>query len=150
MTTPPSDAITINRRQERFVSWVVDILVYTLVLGLFVEYIDSVVIDSFTIVLLTAVLLKALLVVIVGFEHRVNDYFKRRDGTGNRVLGVAATLSILFLSKFVILEAVDIVFGDRVELGGFCMIVILIIAMMVVRAVVELIYRRLGSTEALA
>jgi hypothetical protein len=58
--------------------------------------------------------------------------------------------SILFLSKFVILEAVDIVFGDRVERGGFFMIVILIIAMMVVRAVVELIYRRLGTTEALA
>jgi hypothetical protein len=62
------------------------------------------------------------------------------------VLGIVATLSILFGSKFVILEAVDIVFGDHVELGGFLMIVALIIAMMAARAVVQLIYKQLGAT----
>jgi hypothetical protein len=72
------DTITINRRQERFVSWVMDILVYTVVLGLFVEHVDSVIIDPFTIVIGTAVLLKALLAAIVGLEHRVSVYFKRR------------------------------------------------------------------------
>ena len=137
--------IVINRRQERFVSWFVDILVYTVVLGLFVEYADTVVIDSFTIVILTAVLLKALLAVIVGFEHRVNDYFKQKSGTFNRVLGIASTIAILFGSKFVILEAVNIVFGDRVELGGFFMIVAIIIAMMLTGKLVELVYKRLGS-----
>jgi hypothetical protein len=141
-----NDTFMINRRQERFVAWVMDILVYTVVLGLFVEHVDSVVIDSFTIVIGTAVLLKALLAAIVGLEHRVSVYFKQRGGTVNRVLGIVATLSILFWSKFVILEAVDIVFGDHVELGGFFMIVALIIAMMAARAVVQLIYKQLGAT----
>ena len=145
MTT--TSTVTINRRQEQFVSWVVDILVYTVVLGIFVEYVDSVVIDSFTIMIGTAILLKALLAAIIGFEHRVNDYFKRRGGTLNRVLGIIATLSILFWSKFLILEAVDIVFGDHVELGGFFMIVALIIAMMAARAVIEFIYKRLGTSQ---
>jgi hypothetical protein len=58
-----------------------------------------------------------------------------------------ATLLILFLSKFVILEAVDILFGDNVELGGFFMVVALIIALMAARAIVQVLYQRLGHDQ---
>lgn len=58
-----------------------------------------------------------------------------------------ATLLILFLSKFVILEAVDILFGDNVELGGFFMVVALIIALMAARAIVQVLYQRLEHDQ---
>jgi hypothetical protein len=121
-----------------------DVLVYIMVLNLFVEWAPAVVIESFTTSILTAVALKALLDLIIGFEHRVNAFFKERD---QRVLGILATLAILFLSKFVILEAVDILFGDNVELGGFFMIAALIIALMAARAIVQALYQRLGHAE---
>jgi len=94
--------------------------------------------------IVTAVLLKALLDLIVGSEHRVNAYFKARGKTTDKILGVVATLSILFLSMFVILVAVDIVFGDHVELGRGFLIVVLIIAMMAANAIARVIERLLG------
>ena len=45
--------VTITRKQEIFFSWMSDVLIYTVVLNLFVEYADAVVIDSFTISILT-------------------------------------------------------------------------------------------------
>jgi hypothetical protein len=140
--------ITITRDQERFASWMTDVLVYTVVLNLFVEYADAIVIDSFTISILTAVLLKALLDVIGGLEHRVAAYFKARQGTLYQVLGAISVFGILFLSKFVILEVVNIVFGDHVDLGHLIDIIMLIVAMIVARLIVRQIYIRLGEEPA--
>lgn len=137
--------IKITVAQERFASWMTDVLVYTVVLNLFVEYADAIVIDSFTISILTAVLLKALLDVIGGLEHRVAAYFKAREGTLNKVLGAVSVFGILFISKFVILEVVNVVFGDHVDLGHFIDIILLIVAMIAARLIVRQIYVRLGE-----
>jgi hypothetical protein len=83
-------SITITRTQQRFVSWTTDVLVYIVVLNLFVEFADSVVIDSFTISIFTAVVLKAMLDLILGFEHRVGAWFAEREGPATSSL---ATMS---------------------------------------------------------
>ena len=142
------DRITITSAQLRFASWMTDVLVYTVVLNLFVEYADAVVIDPFTISIFTAVLLKALLDAILHFEHRVDAWFAEREGAAFRALAVGSTLLILFLSKFVILEVVDLVFGDHVELGGLVEVVLLVIVLMVSRQAFQWIYDRLGSAGA--
>ncbi len=54
---------------------------------------------------------------------------------------------ILFGSKFLILEIVDIVFGEHVELGKFLDVIVLVIALMVAREVFQRIYLSLGSSE---
>src|SRR4249920_78386 len=109
--------ITINASQARFISWVTDVLIAVVVLNFFVEYVGGVVIDSFTISVLTAILLKLMLDAIKGLEHRVASYFRTKEGTFFKVLGFVTVFAILFLSKFVILEAVNLVFGDHVQLG---------------------------------
>ena len=133
--------------QQRFASWMTDVLIYVVVLNLFVEFADAIVIESFWISILTAVLLVALLDIVVGLEHTVREYFARRGGTLNKVLGIVATFLILFTSKFIILEVVDFVFGDQVELGHFVDVLILIIAMMATRAIIGRIYQSLGPRE---
>jgi hypothetical protein len=40
-------------------------------------------------------------------------------------------------SKFVVLELVDLVFGDAVSLGGFISVTLLIVALLVARSVVR-------------
>lgn len=137
----------LTRRQLIFYSWTKDVLIYVVVLNLFVEYMDKVVIDSFTISILTAILLKALLEVILGLEHRVAHFFEARSGAFSKFLRIMSTWLILFLSKFVILEVVDLVFGDHVELGKFVQVLGLVIALMVTREVVQRIYIALGSSE---
>ena len=141
----PMEAPT--RGQLIFYSWTKDVLIYIVVLNLFVEYVDKIVIDSFTISILTAILLKALLDVILGLEHRVAHFFEARPGNLSKFLRIMSTWLILFLSKFLILEVVDIVFGDHVELGKFVHVLSLVIALMVAREVVQRIYIALGSSE---
>jgi hypothetical protein len=138
------EALTVSRAQLRFVSWTTDVLIYTVVLNLFVEHLDAVVIDSFTISLFTAVLLKLLLDVIEAVEHRVSHSLRTR---GLEILSYVALLAILFIGKFVILEVVDIVFGDHVELGHFIEVAALVITMIAARELMAWIYRRLGPRQ---
>ena len=133
-----------TRDQQRFMSWMTDVLVYIVVLNLFVEFVDEIVIDSFWISILTAVLLKLMLDSLIGLEHRTTAYFKAREGWLYAVLGALSIFSILFFGKLLILEAVNFVFGDHVELGHFVEIFALIIAMMGTRAAVQAIYEWLG------
>jgi hypothetical protein len=127
--------------QQRFVSWTSDVLVYTVVLNLFVEYSDAIVIDSFTISILAAVVMKVLLDLLTGVEHAVREFF----GRINRALGLLAMWLVLFLSKFVILEVFDLIFGDHVELGKFIDVLLLIVAMMVARIGTGRLYQALGE-----
>lgn len=136
--------VTVTRAQEIYTSWARDLLIYVVVLNLFVEYVEGVVIDSFTISILTALLLKIILELVGRFEHRVHHFFEKRKGTIFKILGPVVMFSILFLSKFLILEVVDIVFGEHVELGHFIEVVALIISMLLARALAVWIYKRLG------
>jgi hypothetical protein len=136
---------TMTDAQARYASWMADVLVYVVVLNLFVEFADEIVIDSFWISILTAILLKLMLDALKGVEHRVGSFFRAREGTIYKVLGWASVFSILFLGKLLILEVVNIVFGDHVDLGHFIEIAALIVSMIVVRGAMQWIYERLGD-----
>lgn len=137
--------VTITRRQHWFQSWATDVLVYIVVLNLFVEFNDAIVIESFWISILTAVLLQGLISVVKRLEHRVGDFFEQRGGTLSRVFGITAKFLVLFTSKLIILEVVNFVFGDEVQLGHFLDVLVLILTMMAARVLVEQIYVKLGE-----
>jgi hypothetical protein len=71
----------------------------------------------------------------------------RRDGRFWSRVRLAAAWLILFLSKFVMLEAVNFVFGDHVELGSFIEIVALIVTMLAANAILQRIYRMLANRD---
>jgi len=140
--------VTITRKQEIFFSWMSDVLIYTVVLNLFVEYVDAVIIDSFTISIFTAVLLKILLDIVMRFEHRVHHFFAQKEGAFFKVLGTVSLFAILFFGKLFILEVVNFVFGDHVELGHFIEVVALVLALMITRRLFEVLFKKLGAPDA--
>jgi hypothetical protein len=105
------------------------------------------VIDSFTISIFTAIVLKILLEIVFKFEHLVGDFFKARPGKVSNFLRIISMWLILFLSKFLILEVIDIIFGEHVELGKFLDVIILVITLMVARELFDRIYLSLGERE---
>ena len=122
------------------------VLVNIVVLNLFVEFSDKVIIDSFTISIFTAVLLTALLFAITRFEHRISHFFfEQHTGRSWRIAGVLSVWMILFGSKFVILEAVDLVFGDHVELGKLVEVILIVVVMLASKALVAGAFDWLGS-----
>ncbi len=135
--------VTVTSAQERYTSWATDVLVYTVVLNLFVEYSSAIVIDSFTISIFTAVVLKVLLDLLTSVEHRAKEFV----GQYSKTLAFLSTWAILFLSKFVILEVIDFIFGEHVDLGHFLDVLLLVLAMMVTRELARRLYIGLGGPD---
>jgi hypothetical protein len=137
----------LTKRQALFVSYTLFVLVDLVVLNLFDEYWDLVTIESFTVSLGAALLLQVLLKLTIGIEHRVARHFKSKPGSSAKIQRVVVTYAILVGSKFVMLEAVDFVFGERVVFGGrfhgLIAFVGVIIAIILAEAVLRAIYRKL-------
>ena len=140
-------ATTVTPAQERFTSWVTSVLIDIVVLNLFVEYGHAIVIDSFSISILTALLLRVMVEAVRGLEQSVSAYFAAKQGMAAKVLRVVVVWLILFLSKFVILEVVNLVFGSHVELGSFIQIVAIIVAMLAANAALDMAYGRLAVRD---
>ncbi|MBY5992454.1 hypothetical protein KUV81_10060 [Ferrimonas balearica] len=107
-----------NTPQRLFVGYTLAVLVDLTVLNLFVEYWSYVIIDSFTISLAAAILLQLLLKLSIGAEKRLADYFKAKPGRAPKIYRALCSYLILVGSKFVMLEAIDLLFGPRVEFIG--------------------------------
>jgi len=137
-----------SRRQKIFLSFTFAVLVDLTVLNLFDQFWDYVYIEHFSISLLAALLLQSLLRVTISIEHRVASYFKKQSGLRAKILRGLSTWGILFGSKFVILEAINRVFGDEVlftgPIHGLLAFIVVIIAIIIAEQVFIRIYRSLA------
>jgi len=135
-------------RQRVIMRYFTATLVDLAVLGLFAEYWDYVAVDSFTIILLAAVVLQVLLKLTIVLEHRVAAYYNARPGGFNKFMRFFTAWLILFGSKFVILEALVLAFGDRISFGGpfhgIVALIVVVVVMLLVEAVLVKFYRSLG------
>ncbi len=154
MTTTASVSIwdtmdhTPSGRQRAFLRYLTATLVDLAVLGLFAEYWDWVIVDSFTVMMLAAVVLQVLLKLTIVAEHRVAAFFNARPGGFNKFMRFFTAWLILFGSKFVILEALVFALGDRLRFGGplhgVVALIVVVVVMLVVEAALVKFYRSLG------
>jgi hypothetical protein len=92
--------------------------------------------------LLTAVLLKGVLEIVVAAKNRVKARFRQASTPVGKLVAAVLLWVVLFGSKFLVLEVVDLVFGDRVSLGGFFSVTGPILALLVSRAAVRRLLQR--------
>jgi hypothetical protein len=115
----------------------VDVFVYVVVLNLAVEYLPSVISESFSLSLLTALLLKIALEVVILLKGDIVAGL-RAAGTRRAKAAIGFVLWVVVAgSKFVVLQLVDLVFGDAVSLGGFVSVTLLIAVLLISRAQVR-------------
>ncbi len=116
---------------------IIDVFVYVVVLNLAVEYVPSVISEGFTLSLLTAVLLKVALEVVIFLKGRIVVRLKAADSRRAKA-GTALLLWVVAVgSKIVVLELVDLVFGDQVSLGGFVSVTLLVVVLLLSRSAVR-------------
>ena len=133
--------------EPRVAAAIVDVFVYVVVLNLFVEYLPKVLSETFTLSLLTAVLLKAVLEVVVAAKNRVKNRFRAASSPRGKIVAGFLLWVVLFGSKFLVLETVDLIFGDKVSLGGFFSVTLLILALLLARAGVRRLLSVAPGTE---
>ena len=135
-------------RQRLFLLYFVGALIDLVVLGLFDEYSDKVFVASFTTLVLASILLQLLLKGTLAIEHRVAGFFKGRPGGWMKFLRFFCAWLVLFGSKFVILEALDLAFGEAVKfegvLHGIVWLIIVVVTMVIVEELVVRFYRRIA------
>ena len=141
-----SATIVITNHQRLFIRYLLFILVDLTVLNLFVEYWHYVVIDSFTISLCAAFLLQVLMKLTTDIEQRIADHFKVKVGNGVLAKRLLTTWALLFMSKFVILEVIDLIFGDHVDFGGILPFIVVVSAIFVSELILTRIYYRLAKS----
>lgn len=137
-----------------FVGYTLAVLVDLTVINLFDEYWAYVSINSFSISLLAAVLMQVLLKLTIAGEHKLANYFKAKEGTAPKVMRGITTYIILVGSKFVILEIINIVFGDKVKFtgpwNGVVAFIVLVIAILAAEFVIGKTYRALKQRTELS
>ena len=106
------------------------------------EYLPQVLSETFTLSLLTAVLLKGVLEVVVAVKNRVKARFRQAATPIGKAMAGVLLWAVLFGSKFLVLEAVDLVFGARVSLGGFFSVTLLILFLLLSREAVRRLLQR--------
>lgn len=123
---------------------VIDVFVYVVVLNLAIEYTPSVISESFSLSLLTAVFLKIALELVILLKGLIITRFHAAETRRGKLVAAGALWVVAAGSKVVVLELIDLVFGDAVSLGGFISVTLLVVALLVSRAAV----RRLLSDTA--
>ncbi|KAA8666671.1 hypothetical protein [Vibrio gigantis] len=140
-----------NTPQRLFVGYTLAVLVDLTVLNFFDEYWDFVNIESFTISFAAAILLQLLLKLSIGLEHKLADYFKSKPGTAPKIYRGLSSYVILVGSKFVMLEAINILFGDKVDFSGPWNGVVaffaVVFTILVAEVIVSKIYFALDDTQ---
>ena len=145
----PASAETPSNKQRLFLRYYTGFLMDLVVLNLFAEYSSKVDVDSFTTSLWAALVLQVLLKVTIIFEHKVLDWFKEKTGAWMTFLKYFCAWLILFGSKFVILEALAQLFGDKVTfLGiwhGIVTLIVVVVVMLLAEEIMVRIYRKLAD-----
>lgn len=113
---------------------VVDVFVYVVVLNLAAQYAPQVITESFSVSILTAIMLKVVLEVVLRVKKAVRGRLAGASGALGKALGALSLWAVLAGSKFVVLWVEDLLFGDRVELGGFFAVTGLVIVLVLARA----------------
>jgi hypothetical protein len=116
---------------------VIDVFVYVVVLNLAIEYLPSVISESFSLSLLTAALLKIALELVILLKGLIITRFHAADTRRAKVVAAGSLWVVAAGSKLLVLALVDLVFGDAVSLGGFLSVTLLVLALLVSRAAVR-------------
>ena len=133
----PATAEAPTDRQRLIIRYIFGVLIDLVFLNLFDEFSDSVTVASFSWSLLAAILLQALLKLTIAIEHQVAVFFGRRPGAFNKFMRFFGAWVVLFVSKFVFLEVITFVFGDRVRFEGMLHGVVPLIIVVTVMVIAE-------------
>jgi hypothetical protein len=112
-------ADTFNSRQLIFQEIFIGTLIYAVVLGFFNDYTSIVDAKSFSTIFLASVVLEVLTYLAFRLKGQIVSWLKGRNGFIYSVLMVFCVWLVMFLSKFVFLWALDVLFGDYININGF-------------------------------
>lgn len=133
-----------SRNQKIFWDMTLGILVYAVVLGFFEDYTKIISTWSYSTTFFVAVVMQFLTYATLWLKTQVVKKSKGREEKKYMAFLVFGVWGIMFVSKFVFLAVIDIIFGNSVEVSGFIGILIIIVAMSSIKKLIDIIYLKLA------
>ena len=138
---------SLTSQQLIFKELFVGTLIYAVVLGFFDDHSSIVEARSYTYVFLAAIVLAVLTRAAFTVKDAIIVHFRHRDSRGSTALMVLGVWFVMFASKFVFVWAIDLVFGDAVNINGFLGIFVVVLVFTVVHRLAEWVFIRLGRSS---
>ncbi len=133
-----------NSRQQLFDDMFKGVLLYSVVLGFFNDYTTILHTKSYSVTFAVAIVMQILTYLTFAAKDKTVELARGRDSRSHKVrIGLSVWL-VMFLSKFVFLEAISIIFRGEVQISNFVGLLIIIVTMTVAQRLIELAYRLLG------
>lgn len=132
-------------QQLAFKELFVGALIYVCVLGLLADYTDIVFAKSFSFVIYAAFVLEILTYFTLLAKKKVLSRLGKKNGVRHKAQVLFGAWLILFLSKFVFIGVIDIVFAGAVTVYGFFNIFAVVLSVTVLHKLADNIFIRLGK-----
>lgn len=132
-------------QQLLFKEMFVGTLIYAVVLGFFNDY--TVIVDarSFSTIVGAAIVLELLTCLAFALKKRIIALLKGRPGTLSKIAMFFCVWFVMFISKFVFIWAIDVVFGNDITIHGFFGILLVVAAVTIVHKLADVVFIRLGD-----
>lgn len=122
-------------------------LIYVCVLGFLNEYTDIVHAQSFSYLFYASFVLELLTFLTLLAKKKVLSRLGEKESMKHKLVVVFGAWLILFLSKFVFIGAIDVIFMGTVTVYGFFNIFAVVLLVTLIHKAADILFKRLGGPE---
>ena len=133
-----------SANQQMFQELFVGTLIYTTVLGFYNDYTNIVVAISFSTIFFAAIVLELLTYGIFKIKNSVVQALKHKTQWFYKVILFFTVWFIMFVSKFVFIWVIDMIFGEYISINGFFGILLVVLTVTVLHKLAYYVYDRLA------
>ena len=120
-------------------------LIFVVVLGFFADYTDIVWAKSFSSTFMAAFVLQALTSAVFMLKKKIVAWLKYKNGTGYKALMFFCVWLLMFVSKFVFIGVLDLLFGSYVYVSGFFGILIVVASATILVSLADYTFSKLST-----
>lgn len=142
-----SKEVVFNSRQLLFKELFVGTLIYAVVLGFFNDYTSIVYAKSFSTIFYSAVVLEILTYIAFFLKNKIVIWLNYRKGLIYRILMFFFVWLVMFLSKFVFVWIIDMIFGNNINIYGFFGILVIVLCVTIIHKLASKVFIELGDNE---
>ena len=141
------DNLHLSTKQRVYQEIIFGTLIYAVVVGFFNDYTSILSTSSYSVTFFVAFALALLTFATVSLKKRVIWYVRRKASLTNKLSLVVLVWSLLFFSKFVFMELLDIIFSTSLTINGFFGLTAAVITMTVAKSVFDIGFKKLASSS---
>lgn len=133
-----------HTKQSVFRTMLTGTLLYSVVIGFFNDYTNILNTRSYSITFALAIVLQLLTFATFYIKDLMVKRSRKFSGARAKFALVFGVWTVLFLSKFVFLWAIGVIFKDSVELSGFINIFVVVLTMTLAQKLLDFIDTKLA------